>query len=227
MSSPTAIRATGTCAAFHVLPMCSSRFDWYAERGWRVPSTAAIMANVLHGADHIVTLKSKPVWRLAFFGRLEERKGLVSRKHTRCLSCSHAAVSCSETCACNAPDWLPGMRNARQRWNNTLLVVPVQKLFVDAIDMLPSEITTSKRFEVLLVGAESMIDQQPSSIWLKARTAKWTWRHTILASVPRPQALAAIRQEGVLLALCSLVEVRAAQAGRASAFLSSCASPPL
>ena len=54
-------------------------FDWYAQRGWHVPNTTAILPNVMGamGASAPAHPQTKKVWRLAFFGRLEERKGLV------------------------------------------------------------------------------------------------------------------------------------------------------
>ena len=67
-----------------------------------------------------------------------------------------------------------------------------------------------------LLAANPMLLPSPqlSSVWLAARTAGWTWKYSILASVPRAEALAEIRQPGMLLALCSMVEVRCACAHR-------------
>lgn len=67
--------------------------DWYAARGWRLPKPRFFIPNVMpqmvdpnlkDGGELQDPAKAKmvgiaawkPVWRIAFFGRLEERKGL-------------------------------------------------------------------------------------------------------------------------------------------------------
>ena len=74
------------------------------------------------------------MWRLAFFGRLEERKGI--------------------------------------------------KLFVDAVDRLPSNITSRPDFEVVFMGSEVKIDQIPSGVWLDKKTAHWNFTTRVYMNMP-------------------------------------------
>ncbi len=47
------------------------------QRGWRLPSAASVIPNIVpKAAISADSRQVKPVWQLAFFGRLEERKGL-------------------------------------------------------------------------------------------------------------------------------------------------------
>ncbi|KAK9907269.1 hypothetical protein WJX75_000339 [Coccomyxa subellipsoidea] len=49
------------------------------QRAWRLPKTSLVIPNVMPSADSDAAAQGpmdKPVWRLAFFSRLEERKGL-------------------------------------------------------------------------------------------------------------------------------------------------------
>lgn len=79
----------------------------------------------------------KEVWRLAFFGRLEERKGI--------------------------------------------------KLFVDAVNRLPSSITGKPGFEVAFMGSEAKIDQLRSGLWLERKTAHWNFNVSIYMNLPRSE----------------------------------------
>eukprot|EP00884_Botryococcus_braunii_P006739 jgi/Botrbrau1/16066/Bobra.7_2s0037.1 len=97
----------------------------------------------------------RKVWRVAFFSRLETRKGV--------------------------------------------------KLFVDALQQLDVE-QLDPRFEVLFIGASSEIDNQQSSIWLHEHMKQWRWRTRIFLDLSRDEALEAVREEGTLLVLCSLLE---------------------
>ena len=51
--------------------------SWYSQRGWALPPVATVVPNVLAGDAAAAQVREKPVWRVVFFGRLEERKGLV------------------------------------------------------------------------------------------------------------------------------------------------------
>jgi glycosyltransferase involved in cell wall biosynthesis len=56
-----------------------SRLDWYKQRGWKQRGDAFIIPNVLQspsGGAPRQSFQTKPVWRLAFFGRMDERKGI-------------------------------------------------------------------------------------------------------------------------------------------------------
>ena len=47
------------------------------QRGWRLPPAASVIPNIVpQAATSAEKRQLKPVWQLAFFGRLEERKGL-------------------------------------------------------------------------------------------------------------------------------------------------------
>ena len=47
------------------------------QRGWRLPPAASVIPNIVpQAATSADNRQVKPVWQLAFFGRLEERKGL-------------------------------------------------------------------------------------------------------------------------------------------------------
>ena len=165
-------------------------FDWYAQRGWHAPNVTAILPNVMGamGASAPAQPQSKKVWRLAFFGRLEERKGLVRARllHEDAMEA-----------------WLCALASTRPR-----ALLDAQKLFVEAVEGLPASMHQAKGFEVVMVGANAWIDNQPSTDWLQSRTVNWSWPHKVLANVPRAQALHAVKQDGILLVLCSMVEVR-------------------
>ena len=57
----------------------SHMLNWYAQRGWQHPNLAQVIPNVLETSisEPFESVK-KPVQKLVFFGRLQERKGLVS-----------------------------------------------------------------------------------------------------------------------------------------------------
>ena len=46
------------------------------QRGWRLPDETLTLPNVLPEAESRGDVAEKPVWRIAFFSRLEERKGI-------------------------------------------------------------------------------------------------------------------------------------------------------
>lgn len=47
------------------------------QRGWRLPPNSSVIPNIVPQAAQSSTVRqTREVWRLAFFGRLEERKGL-------------------------------------------------------------------------------------------------------------------------------------------------------
>jgi glycosyltransferase involved in cell wall biosynthesis len=50
--------------------------DWYTQRGWRIPDRASVIPQLFLGPVDRSHNVQKPVWRLAFFSRLEERKGV-------------------------------------------------------------------------------------------------------------------------------------------------------
>ena len=52
------------------------RLAWYAQRGWTLPRTTAVIPNAVQGDAAAAQVRAKPVWRLVFYGRLEERKGI-------------------------------------------------------------------------------------------------------------------------------------------------------
>lgn len=46
------------------------------QRGWTLPNDSITIPNVLPESDNSSAAAIKPVWRIAFFSRLEERKGI-------------------------------------------------------------------------------------------------------------------------------------------------------
>ena len=269
-------------------PHCSrprGRLDWYAVRGWRHPPSTQVLANVMAGASAARAPKQRPVFRLGFFGRLEERKGLVRARLCACAVkgaggaggrvgggargdklCGGAAVTseaccttrispCAHPCprlhphrSCSWMQWSgsppassprPSLRcplwGQNHAWTSRrVLFCSGERVHSCAHRLAPAVLGAcrvaheadcacterpaaprSPGFHLAPRPAHPAPTLQLSSAWLAARTADWTWKYTILASAPRAEALREIRQPGVLLALCSLVEVRAA-AGRAA-----------
>ena len=60
--------------------------------------------------------------------------------------------------------------------------------------------------QVFFVGTEAKIDMRPSSVWLKEKTAHWTFKKHLKIGVKRDEALDILSSEGTLLVLCSLID---------------------
>lgn len=56
------------------------------------------------------------------------------------------------------------------------------------------------------MGSEAKIDMRPSGVWLKEKTAKWSFKTHLKIGVPRDEALDILSSEGTLLVLCSLID---------------------
>ena len=56
------------------------------------------------------------------------------------------------------------------------------------------------------MGTEAKIDMRPSGIWLKEKTAHWTFKKHLKIGVKRDEALEILSSEGTLLVLCSLID---------------------
>ena len=109
------------------------------------------------------------------------------------------------------PTWLRtrwGQRGAAAQPVTHHQTVPaLQALFLEAVERLPRDVTAAPRFEALLVGGRSIDDEELSTAWLEERVSKWTWKHRIMRDMPRSQALDAMKNQGMLLVLPSLVKV--------------------
>ncbi|KAK9813475.1 hypothetical protein WJX73_001034 [Symbiochloris irregularis] len=128
--------------------------SYLRQRGWKLPDATLTIPNVLPEMEGGLP-SEKPVWRIAFFSRLEERKGI--------------------------------------------------RMFIEAVNLLKP--AKWPRFEVSIVGAESVIDTVPSSKWLAAKTANWTaWKTIVRTDAPRDEALDIISAPGTLVVLCSGVD---------------------
>jgi hypothetical protein len=63
--------------ADYVLSPTAYMLAYLKQRGWQVGRSSQVVPNIVPGAANSAqTRSSKKVWQLAFFGRLEERKGL-------------------------------------------------------------------------------------------------------------------------------------------------------
>jgi len=60
--------------------------------------------------------------------------------------------------------------------------------------------------QVFFVGTEAKIDMRPSGVWLKEKTAHWTFKKHLKIGVKRDEALEILSSEGTLLVLCSLID---------------------
>ncbi len=60
--------------------------------------------------------------------------------------------------------------------------------------------------QVFFVGTEAKIDMRPSSVWLKEKTAHWSFKKHLKIGVKRDEALEILSSEGTLLVLCSLID---------------------
>lgn len=60
--------------------------------------------------------------------------------------------------------------------------------------------------QVVFVGTEAKIDMRPSTVWLKEKTANWSFKKTLKVGVKRDEALEILGSEGTLLVLCSLID---------------------
>ena len=56
------------------------------------------------------------------------------------------------------------------------------------------------------MGTEAKIDMRPSTVWLKEKTANWSFKKTLKVGVKRDEALEILGSEGTLLVLCSLID---------------------
>ena len=110
---------------------------------------------------------------------------------------------------------------------------PPQKLFVDAIEMLPIDVVTKPGFEVVFIGGNAevkeegkerrkerkklpedrftvyamQVDGMSSVAWLERRTANLGIPYRTMINLPRDEAIEVIKGEGHLLVLCTQVEV--------------------
>ena len=56
------------------------------------------------------------------------------------------------------------------------------------------------------MGTEAKIDMRPSSVWLKEKTAHWSFKKHLKVGVKRDEALEILSMDGMLLVLCSLID---------------------
>ncbi|KAK9808906.1 hypothetical protein WJX72_006158 [[Myrmecia] bisecta] len=78
--------AGGTATAYHLLANMADfllsptayMLAALRQRGWTLPAARAVLPNILPTAEAPMPTQrlARPVWRVAFFGRLEERKGI-------------------------------------------------------------------------------------------------------------------------------------------------------
>lgn len=60
--------------------------------------------------------------------------------------------------------------------------------------------------QVYFLGADTLVQSQPSSTWLAEAARAWPWKAHLLMNAPRAEALSVLQQPGMLVVFCSLVE---------------------
>lgn len=107
------------------------------QRGWKLPKAQYVLPNVISSNRGLARTR-KPVYRAVFFGRLEERKGLVSNE-----AVAVAVSSCK-------PDQFCGYRACS-------LPYRVQKMIIDIVESLPDDVRNNPMFELIFLGADSKV----------------------------------------------------------------------
>lgn len=173
------------CRTLHACCALSAPLSSFAD------SAVLLPAPYIHFLLYLQNMgKEKPVWRLAFFSRLEERKGIklfvdaVTNLNTSgvqnfevqytCIlgmapavqpvSCRVTDVHSSDTCAANA-----GLASCAKR---------IEACCAECLSWPAFCCSTITNIceQVFFVGSEAKIDMRPSSIWLKEHTAAWPWK---------------------------------------------------
>lgn len=81
-----------------------------------------------------------------------------------------------------------------------------QKLFIEALRGLSSDVIADIDFSVIFLGGEDVVDDLPSSKWINMRMQSLDLDYTIIGNAPQNEAMDIIREEGTLLVFCSTQE---------------------
>ncbi|CAL5227669.1 g10676 [Coccomyxa viridis] len=176
---------------------------YFRQRGWQLPEDTLTIPNVMpafpeqpstpHALGNV-----RRVWRVAFFSRLEERKGIkvfVDALH----KLDFAALSRSQ--AANSRLWKGG-----DRVNGTAGLQQLAEGSSGSQEGRQLLASAAEEFEVYFLGADTTINYQPSSTWLAEQARFWPWRSHLLMNAPRSEALSVLSMEGMMVVFCSLVE---------------------
>ncbi|CAL8462363.1 g1896 [Coccomyxa elongata] len=181
-------------------------------RGWRLPTDTRVIPNVMpalvaeprqEAPGGLDTGHVKRVWRLAFFSRMEERKGVkvfVDALHLL------DAARLKQSQEANSK-WWRGMLSAE---GTAEVLGGAAGIGEQDKNMsrrsLKATVGPKEELEVFFMGGDTYVQSQPSSTWLEEQAARWPWKAHLLMNAPRAEALAVLAQPGMLVVFCSLVE---------------------
>ncbi|KAK9906836.1 hypothetical protein WJX75_008813 [Coccomyxa subellipsoidea] len=179
-------------------------------RGWALPADTHTIPNVMPTFEpHQAPAgegtppdmgSNKRVWRVAFFSRMEERKGVKVFVDALNLLDSGQLKQSQEA---NSKWWReqaaaahggsPGSEGLERGANRTMRRLAASR-------------GQKEDFEVYFLGADTYMQYQPSSVWLAEQSRGWPWKAHLLMNAPRSEALAVLAEPGMLVVFCSLVE---------------------